>query len=113
MNPSSGAGRPGTTPAEPGDAPTGMFVDHSELLFSVVYNMLGRVSDTEDVLQETWLAWGRRAGQPHGDDIDTPRAYLVGIAVNQALARQATTNRRRETYSGQWLPEPLLTQTPE
>jgi RNA polymerase sigma-70 factor (ECF subfamily) len=96
-----------------GDRATEVFVGHRELLFSVVYNMLGSVADTEDVLQETWLAWSRRAGQPHGDDIDNPRAYLVRIAVNQALARQATISRRRETYIGPWLPEPLLTQTPQ
>ena len=43
------------------------------------------------------------------EEIDNPRAYLVRIAVNQALARQAAISRRRETYVGPWLPEPLLT----
>ncbi|TDC11376.1 RNA polymerase subunit sigma-24, partial [Streptomyces sp. 8K308] len=40
-----------------GGEATRLFVDHRELLFSVVYNMLGSVADTEDVLQETWLSW--------------------------------------------------------
>ncbi len=39
--------------------------------------------------------------------IDNPRGYLVRIAVNQALAQRATVDRRRETYVGQWLPEPV------
>ena len=39
---------------------TGVFVDHRELLFGVVYNMLGSVADTEDVLQDTWLSWARQ-----------------------------------------------------
>jgi RNA polymerase sigma factor (sigma-70 family) len=91
-----------------GDA-TELFVGHRELLFSVVYTMLGSVADTEDVLQETWLAWSR-AWPSTG--IDNPRAYLVRIAVNQALARQATIRRRRETYVGEWLPEPLVTEEP-
>jgi RNA polymerase sigma factor (sigma-70 family) len=99
--------------AADGDRATEVFVDHRELLFSVVYSMLGGVSDTEDVLQETWLAWSRRSGQPGGAEIDNPRAYLVRIAVNQALARQAGINRRRETYVGPWLPEPLITQVPD
>jgi RNA polymerase sigma factor (sigma-70 family) len=97
----------------PEDRATREFTGHRELLFSVVYNMLGSVADTEDVLQETWLAWARRNGRPESGDIDNPRAYLVRIAVNQALARQATISRRRETYIGPWLPEPLLTQTPD
>jgi RNA polymerase sigma-70 factor (ECF subfamily) len=83
------------------------------LLFSVVYNMLGSVSDTEDVLQETWLAWARRCNRPLADEIDNPRAYLVRIAVNQALARQASISRRRESYIGSWLPEPLVTRNPD
>jgi RNA polymerase sigma-70 factor (ECF subfamily) len=33
----------------------------------------------------------------------------VRIAVNQALARRAALNRRKETYVGQWLPEPVVT----
>lgn len=92
------------------DRATAEFVSHRELLFSVVYNMLGSASDTEDVLQETWLAWTRRNEPGRAADIVNPRAYLVRIAVNQALARQASISRRRETYVGPWLPEPLLTE---
>jgi RNA polymerase sigma factor (sigma-70 family) len=91
------------------DASTRVFADHRELLFSVVYNLLGSVADTEDVLQDTWLSWVPRTQAPDADDIVNPRAYLVRIAVNHALARQATISRRRETYIGPWLPEPLMT----
>src|ERR687888_836692 len=87
---------------------TQVFLAHRELLFSIVYNMLGSVADTEDVLQETWLAWASRAQAPNAEPIDNPRAYLVRIAVHQALARQAAIRRRRETYVGPWLPEPLV-----
>jgi RNA polymerase sigma factor (sigma-70 family) len=104
---------PAQHPTAAGDRATEEFVGHRELLFSVVYNMLGSVSDTEDVLQETWLAWSRRSSRPLAEEIDNPRAYLVRIAVNQALARQASISRRRETYIGPWLPEPLITHTPE
>ncbi|WP_280402906.1 RNA polymerase sigma factor SigJ [Nocardia carnea] len=91
------------------DAATTVFADHRQLLFSVVYSMLGSVADTEDVLQETWLRW---AGRVRGsrDNIAHPRAYLVRIAVNQALTRRAAINRRRETYVGPWLPEPLISE---
>ncbi|SHN29695.1 RNA polymerase sigma factor SigJ [Cryptosporangium aurantiacum] len=85
--------------------PTDVFVDHRELLFSIVYGLLGSVADTEDVLQETWLAW---ASRPADTPVEYPKAYLVRAAVNQALARQATIRRRRETYVGPWLPEPLI-----
>ncbi|WP_329309833.1 RNA polymerase sigma factor SigJ [Streptomyces sp. NBC_01262] len=87
---------------------TQVFNDHRELLFSIVYNMLGGVADTEDVLQETWLSWAARNQAPGAERIGNARAYLVRIAVNRALAHRATVSRRRETYIGPWLPEPLV-----
>jgi RNA polymerase sigma-70 factor (ECF subfamily) len=86
------------------DEATDVFMHHRELLFGLVYNMLGSVTDTEDVLQETWLSWSGRGT----DGVDNPRAYLVRIAVNHALQRRASITRRRETYVGPWLPEPLV-----
>ncbi|MEU6556985.1 RNA polymerase sigma factor SigJ [Streptomyces sp. NPDC046915] len=104
------------TPPDPvANTATQVFNDHRELLFSIVYNMLGSVADTEDVLQETWLSWTSRSQAPDTERIDHPRAYLVRIAVNGALSHQALLSRRREAYVGPWLPEPLvgpLTDTP-
>jgi RNA polymerase sigma-70 factor (ECF subfamily) len=87
------------------DPATHEFTLHRDLLFSIAYKMLGSVADTEDVLQETWLAWVKRGGGP---GVDNPRAYLVRIAVNQALARRSAIERRQETYLGPWLPEPFV-----
>jgi RNA polymerase sigma factor (sigma-70 family) len=82
------------------------FTRHRDLLFSVAYDMLGSVTDAEDVLQETWLAWARRSAA--GPAIDNPRAYLVRVVIHQALARRSAIERRQETYLGPWLPEPLV-----
>lgn len=91
------------------EASTEVFVGYRELLFSIVYNLLGTVADTDDVLQETWLSWSAKKCRTPYEEIDNPRAYLVRIAVNHALARKAVIKRRRETYVGPWLPEPLVT----
>src|SRR5215510_14948999 len=87
------------------DAATEVFVAHRNLLFTVAYEMLGSAADAEDVLQETWLRWA---------DVDLggvrdPRAYLVRVTTRQALGRLRALGRRRESYVGPWLPEPLLT----
>ncbi len=103
------AGPAGGDASGPAHAATDLFVDHRELLFSVVYNILGSVADTEDVLQETWLSWSGRNRRAPLAGIDNPVAYLVRVAVNHALARRAAIAHRRETYVGPWLPEPLLT----
>lgn len=84
---------------------TAAFVEHRNLLFTVAYEMLGSAVDAEDVVQETWLRWS-------GVDLAAVRerrAYLVRITTRQALTRLRTLGRRRETYVGSWLPEPLLT----
>ena len=87
------------------DSATEVFVEHRNLLFTVAYEMLGSAADAEDVLQETWLRW---VGVDHSL-VREPRAYLVRIATRQALDRLRTLSRRRESYIGPWLPEPLLT----
>ena len=100
---------PDPVPDSPTETATRVFVDHRELLFSIVYGILGGVADTEDVLQEAWLAWDARSRASGGEPIGNPRAYLVRVAVNRALARQVSISRRREEYVGPWLPEPLAT----
>jgi RNA polymerase sigma-70 factor (ECF subfamily) len=87
------------------DSATEAFLAHRNLLFTVAYEMLGSAADAEDVLQETWLRWA-------GVDLEQVRdfrAYLVRIAARQALARLRAIGRRKESYVGPWLPEPLLT----
>jgi RNA polymerase sigma-70 factor (TIGR02957 family) len=84
---------------------TGVFLEHRNLLFTVVYEMLGSAVDAEDVLQETWLKW---VGVDQ-ETVGSPRAFLVRIATRQALTRLRVLGRRRESYVGPWLPEPLLT----
>ena len=89
---------------DPQDA-TEAFVAHRNLLFTVAYEMLGSAADAEDVLQEAWLRW---ADVDH-ETVREPRAYLVRTTTRQALTRLRTLRRRKETYVGPWLPEPLLT----
>ncbi|WP_433017618.1 RNA polymerase sigma-70 factor [Kribbella sp. CA-294648] len=84
---------------------TEVFVAHRNLLFTLVYEILGSAADTEDVLQESWLLW---TGVDHSTVLNQ-RAYLIRIATRQALKRLRTLGRRKETYVGPWLPEPLLT----
>jgi len=93
----TGDGRP--------DPATEAFVTHRNLLFTVAYEMLGSAADAEDVLQEAWLRW---AGVDLGTVRDR-RAYLVRITTRQALTRLRALGRRKESYVGTWLPEPLLT----
>jgi len=87
---------------------TDVFVEHRNLRYTDAYEMLGSAADAEDVLQETWLRWVDVDRAAVRDD----RAYLVRITTRLALNRMRTNSRRRESYVGPWLPEPLLT-TPD
>ncbi|MFG1694559.1 RNA polymerase sigma-70 factor [Nonomuraea sp. NPDC049309] len=90
------------------DTATELFVAHRNLLFTVAYEILGSAADAEDVLQETWLRWIKIDLRQVHDQ----RAYLVRITTRQSLNRLRSMKRRKETYIGPWLPEPLLT-TPD
>jgi RNA polymerase sigma-70 factor, ECF subfamily len=83
------------------------FADLRPLLFAVAYRMLGSVSEAEDVVQEAFLRW--RRAREDGAEVASPKAYLSAIVTRLAIDELRSARARRETYSGQWLPEPLLT----
>jgi RNA polymerase sigma-70 factor (ECF subfamily) len=74
--------------------------------FAVAYRMLGSVSEAEDVVQEGLLRLHR--ARESGERIESPRAYLSTVVSRLALDQLRSARARRETYVGEWLPEPLL-----
>ncbi|MDH6247750.1 RNA polymerase sigma-70 factor [Mycobacterium sp. OTB74] len=82
-----------------------VFSEYKPLLFTIAYEILGTVVDTEDVLQDSYLRWS----EVDLNSINDPRVYLARIVARQALNRLRTTRRRRELYVGSWLPEPFVT----
>jgi len=73
-------------------------------LTRLAYRMLGSSSDAEDMVQETWLRW-ERSGRP---PLAQPRAWFTRACTRLCLDRLKSARHTRETYVGQWLPEPLL-----
>jgi len=82
-----------------------IFDEHRSLLVAVAYRVLGRWSDTEDVVQDAWLRWSAVDLAA----VDNPEAYLVRVTTRLAIDRLRSAASRRETYVGPWLPEPILT----
>ncbi|MCP3017214.1 RNA polymerase sigma-70 factor [Nocardiopsis dassonvillei] len=82
-----------------------VFHRHRNLLFSVAYRVLGTAADAEDAVQDTWIKWTAADRSQVAD----PKAYLTRIVSNLALEQLRSTRRKRETYVGPWLPEPILT----
>lgn len=66
--------------------------------------MLGSASDAEDVLQDAWLRWIGRGDEP----VASARAYLVTIVTRLCLDELDSSRARRVTYTGPWLPEPVV-----
>jgi len=77
------------------------------LLFSIAYRMLGSVSEAEDIVQEAFVRY-QRAVTDHGEP-DSPKAYLSTIVTRLCIDQLQSARVRRESYVGEWLPEPLLT----
>jgi RNA polymerase sigma-70 factor (TIGR02957 family) len=78
--------------------------------FSIAYRMLGSVSEAEDVVQEALLRV--HAALEAGEEITSPRAYVATITTRLAIDELRSARARRETYVGEWLPEPV-TERPE
>jgi RNA polymerase sigma-70 factor, ECF subfamily len=80
------------------------------LLFSIAYRMLGTVSDAEDIVQEAFLRY-HRAAATRRDGVDSPKAFLSAVTTRLCIDQLRSARVRREAYVGEWLPEPLLTDT--
>ena len=74
--------------------------------FAIAYRMLGSVSEAEDVVQEGFLRLYR--ARESGERIESPRAYLSTVVSRLSLDQLRSARVRRETYVGEWLPEPLV-----
>jgi RNA polymerase sigma-70 factor (ECF subfamily) len=75
--------------------------------FAIAYRMLGSVAEAEDVVQEALLRLDSALGAE--ERIASPRAYLATVTTRLAIDELRSARARRETYVGEWLPEPLLT----
>ncbi len=83
------------------------YADLRPLLFSIAYRMLGSVSEAEDVTQEAFVRYQRALRD--GTRVESPKAYLSAVVTRLAIDQLKSARARRETYVGEWLPEPLVT----
>jgi RNA polymerase sigma-70 factor (TIGR02957 family) len=79
--------------------------------FAVAYRMLGSVSEAEDIVQEALLRMHRTLQQ--GARIESPRAYLSTVVTRLCIDQLRSARVRRESYVGEWLPEPLVADAAE
>ncbi|HKF15073.1 MAG TPA: sigma-70 family RNA polymerase sigma factor, partial [Gaiellaceae bacterium] len=77
------------------------------LLFSIAYRMVSSVSEAEDIVQEAFLRIHR--AEAEGTEVDSPKAYLSAVVTRLSIDYLKSARARREQYVGQWLPEPLVT----
>src|SRR4051812_46655562 len=73
-------------------------------LLAVAYRLTGTVADAEDVVQDAWLRWDGTS-----ESILDLRAWLTTVVSRLSLDRLRSAAKRRETYVGEWLPEPVVT----
>jgi RNA polymerase sigma-70 factor (ECF subfamily) len=83
------------------------FVDLRPLLFSIAYRMLGSVAEAEDIVQDAFLRYHRALSD--GAEIESPKAYLSAVVTRLAIDSLRSARARKETYIGEWLPAPLIT----
>ena len=86
------------------DEHTERFVLLRPLLFTIAYEILGSTTESDDVLQDSYLRWA----QVDLSGVHDTKSYLARLVTRQALNALRAGARRREDYVGPWLPEPLL-----
>ena len=77
-------------------------------LLAVAYRLTGTFADAEDAVQDAWLRWAS-ASEPGREPIADLRAWLTTVVSRLSLDRLRSAAHRRESYVGQWLPEPVVT----
>jgi RNA polymerase sigma-70 factor (TIGR02957 family) len=87
---------------------------HDELLeqlrpsaLAIAYRMLGSVAEAEDVVQEALLRL--HSALEGGERIESPRAYVATVTTRLSIDVLRSARVLRESYVGEWLPEPLVT----
>jgi len=79
------------------------FEELRPLLFAIAYRILGSVAEAEDAVQETWLRYESSTTLPA-----STKAFLSAVVTRVSIDVLRSARVRRETYVGQWFPEPLL-----
>ncbi|MCD9195236.1 RNA polymerase sigma factor SigJ [Streptomyces albireticuli] len=99
-----------TTRAEPGDDQNdpglSVIVSERRRLINLAYRLLGSLADAEDVVQETYARWYAMSARER-QAIGSPGAWLMTVAGRICLNLLGSARARRETYVGDWIPEPL------
>ncbi|MFF0462819.1 RNA polymerase sigma factor SigJ [Streptomyces mexicanus] len=75
-------------------------------LLNLAYRLLGSLADAEDVVQETYTRWYAMS-RAEQQAIESPGAWLTKVAGRICLNLLGSARVRRETYVGEWIPEPL------
>ena len=88
------------------EAATAVFTQVRPRLFGIAYRMLSSVTEAEDLLQDVWLRW-----QAYDrSTVANPEAFLATTTTRLAINVLQSAWKRRETYIGPWLPEPVDTE---
>ena len=83
---------------------TAQFEELRGSLFLLAYRMLGTRTDAEDVVQDAYLRWLNASD----GEIRMPKSYLMTVVSRLSLDALKSAQRKREVYTGPWLPEPLV-----
>jgi RNA polymerase sigma factor (sigma-70 family) len=96
-----------STPADSQPDP-GLTVIMSERrqLINLAYRLLGSLADAEDAVQETYTRWYAMTAEQQAA-IESPGAWLTTVASRICLDLLRSARARRESYVGEWIPEPL------
>jgi RNA polymerase sigma-70 factor, ECF subfamily len=103
-----------TSKSEPGngrlDPTLGAIMSERRQLINLAYRLLGSLTDAEDVVQETYARWYAMSPLQQRA-IESPGGWLTKVASRICMDLLGSARARRESYVGEWIPEPLPDRT--
>ncbi|MEV6899387.1 RNA polymerase sigma factor SigJ [Amycolatopsis sp. NPDC051372] len=94
-----------TTPSDPEPGLSAIMSERRHLI-NLAYRLLGSLAEAEDAVQETYARWYALSREQQ-DAVESPGAWLTTVASRICLNLLGSARVRRETYVGEWIPEPL------
>lgn len=83
-----------------------LYIAYKSYFIAIAYKMLGSISDAEDIVQDTFLKL--QMNEIHLTDINNIKSYISRMVVNRCINELQSSRKKRETYVGTWLPEPIV-----
>ena len=83
-----------------------LYKKYKPYLISIAYQMLGSLVEAEDIIQDVFIKL--QVKETNTFNINNMKSYVSKMVINTCINELKSSRKKRETYTGTWLPEPIV-----